>query len=51
MKNILGYVIPREYKVMYPGSLNDYVPEKGKHFTEIQLVTCKKKKNNNKKVV
>ena len=42
MKDILGYVIPRECKVMYIGSLNNYVPEKDIHLTKMLLVTCKK---------
>ena len=41
MKNILEYVIPRECKVMYLGSLNNYVPRK-RNLTKMLLVTCKK---------
>lgn len=42
MKDILGYVIPRECKVMYLGSLNNYVLEKDRYLTKMLLVTCKK---------
>ena len=47
MKDILGYVIPEECKVMYLGSLNYYVPEKDRYLARILLVTCKKANTRN----
>ncbi len=42
IKDILGYVIPKECKVIYLGSINDYVTGNDRYLTKILLITCKK---------
>ena len=42
MKDILGYVIHRDCKVMYLGNLKNCVPEKDRYLTKVLLVTSKK---------
>lgn len=42
IKDILGYTIPKECKVMYLGNIDEYVLDEDKHLTKILLITSKK---------
>lgn len=42
IKGILGYIIPKEFKVMYLGNLNKHVVKDDRYLAKILLVTCKK---------
>ena len=42
IKDITGYVLPKGYKVMYLGSINDDVSGSDRYLTKILLITSKK---------
>lgn len=42
IKDILGYLLPRECQIMYLGNINNYVSKDDEYLAKILIMTCKK---------